>query len=322
MHTACGWRLDEAGIPATLRGMESKLVRAFIKVAEMGTITAAASKLGLTQPALSRRIRTLEEELGVELLKREAHSVSLTPAGQVLFRDGRKWLAMGAQVRQRVCEAGHGAILRVGYSPSLAGPFLGLALERFNQIHPKVRVQLSDLSTAEMKDGLIAGRLDLIVTVFEEKEEGLEWELLECRPWRLAVAMRHRFAEASAVDVAQVAQEGLLMYAREGYPDYWKRVGEYFAEQGISPRVVGEFDGFSSLAMAVEAGIGVAMVANAGQDANRPGIRFVALEPSPSAIRVGVGWGKSPTPACQVLIQELKASARSSGGEATEGGEL
>ncbi|GAA5483057.1 LysR family transcriptional regulator [Haloferula sargassicola] len=290
--------------------MDSKLVRAFLAVVDAGSITAAARKLGLTQPALSRRIQALEEELGVPLLERGAHSVSISPAGRVLERDGRKWLAMGAQVRQRVVSAGLGESLRVGYSPSLAGDLLGPALERFSQLHPRVRVQLSDLSTAEMKDALKEGDLDLIVTVPDPSDgAGIHWEPVLQRELRLAVSLGHRLAKLDRVAVSELAEESLLMFAREGYPDYWRRVGAFFAEQGISPRVVGEFDGLSSLSMAVQAGIGVALMADRGPDRSLPGLTLLSLHPDPQPICVSAGWRNEPQAPARVLIEELKRSA-------------
>ncbi len=287
--------------------MDSKSVQAFLKVVEEGTITAAARKMRLTQPALSRRIKALEEELGVALFERGAHSVSLAPAGRVLERDGRKWLAMGAQVRQKVLAAGRGEMLRIGYAPSLAGELLGPALERFGQLHSKVRVQLSDLSTAEMKRDLLAGELDLIVTVPEERDgSGIYWEPVLRRAWSVAVGRGHRLAEKREVAASELASENLLMFAREGYPDYWRRVGDFFADHGVSPRVVGEFDGFSSLAMAVEAGIGIALIADSGSGRSHPGLHQLRLVPPPEPICVAVGWHREPTAPCLVLVEELK----------------
>ena len=72
--------------------MELRLVRAFLAVATEGSITAAAARLHLTQSALSRQIKALEDELGVALLERGAHSITITPAGEILVRDGTRWV--------------------------------------------------------------------------------------------------------------------------------------------------------------------------------------------------------------------------------------
>src|SRR5688572_27786723 len=110
--------------------MELRQLQLFLAAAEEGSITGAAKRMHLTQPALSRQIKALEEELGVELFTRGAHSVTLTPAGGVLQEEGRKLLERAERVVKLVRASAEGEPLRVGYAPSLAGPLLGLALER------------------------------------------------------------------------------------------------------------------------------------------------------------------------------------------------
>ena len=82
--------------------MELRQVRLFLAAAEEGSITAAARRMNLTQPALSRQIKALEEELGVELFTRGAHSVALTPAGRVLAEEGGKLLDRAERVVTRM----------------------------------------------------------------------------------------------------------------------------------------------------------------------------------------------------------------------------
>ncbi|BCX48861.1 LysR family transcriptional regulator [Haloferula helveola] len=290
--------------------MEFRQVRAFLAVAEEGSMTAAARRLHLTQPAVSRQIKALEDELGVELLSRSAHSVSLTPAGEVLAKDGTRWVEMAERMAQRVREVAAGGVLRVAYAPSLAGSLLGLALERFAQRHPKVRVQLFDCTTAEMKAGLQEGRYDLIVAVPGEREAGrIDWEPVLRRPWRLAMP-ESPGGEAGPVAVESLKGARLLVYQRDDYPDYWQRVRAYFQAQGVAPVVVGEFDGWSSLRMAVEGGLGVALVAEQDAGGGRLVLRELEPPPEPICVAVGTAVGTEPDMACRVLANELKGAAR------------
>ncbi|RYD27744.1 MAG: LysR family transcriptional regulator, partial [Verrucomicrobiaceae bacterium] len=148
---------------ASIASMELRQLKHFVAVGEAGSITAAAKKLRLTQPALSRQIKALEEELDTTLLERGAHSIQFTPAGEVLLAEARKLVKFSDAMIEKVKSTAIGEPLRVGYAPSLAGEFLSIAIERFTQFHPRVRVSLYDWSSAEMKAGLEAGKLDLIV---------------------------------------------------------------------------------------------------------------------------------------------------------------
>src|SRR5664279_876238 len=103
-----------------LATMELRQLRYFIAAAEEGNISRAAKKIFLTQPALSRQIKALEEEIGQCLLERQAHSIRLTNAGEILLREARELLQHADRVVERVRIAGRGVGLRVGYAPSLA----------------------------------------------------------------------------------------------------------------------------------------------------------------------------------------------------------
>lgn len=163
--------------------MELRQLRYFIAVAEESNISRAARKMFLTQPALSRQIKALEEENGQCLLERQAHSIRLTPAGEALLREARELLQHADLVLERVRAAGRGLRLRVGYAPSLAAGILTAAVECFTQTHPNARVELFDLSTAEMLAGLESGKLDVALTVGQGRDtRGLKWTPLVRAP--------------------------------------------------------------------------------------------------------------------------------------------
>ena len=92
-----------------LPGMELRQLRYFVAVAEEGNISRAAKRIFLTQPALSRQIKALEDEIGQCLLERQAHSIRLTPVGEALLREARELLQHAEQVLERVRAAGRGA---------------------------------------------------------------------------------------------------------------------------------------------------------------------------------------------------------------------
>lgn len=292
--------------------MELKQLRHFVTVVDEGGISAAARRLGMTQPALSRQIKALEEDLGVVLLDRGARSFALTPAAETLVADARKLLDYCDAMAARVRAAAGGRPLRIGYSPSLASDFLPLAIERFSQLHPGVRVSLSDTSSMEMQRALIAGKLDMMVTVPCATAEAIGWTTLRTCGWRLAVSPRHRLASANVVGPEDLANERLLLYDREQYPDYWARVTGYFKEHRIQAKVAGEFDGISSLAAAVEANLGCAVVAESSRFPHVGDRRVLTIpmrpQPEPVLIAAGV-LSRDVPPHVLAFIEELKIQA-------------
>ena len=146
--------------------MELRHLRYFTAVGSLENISRAAARLPVSQPALSRQIRDLEDELGFPLLQRTARSVQLTEAGRVFFDEAKAVLARVDQAvaAARVAAAGQGAELHIGYAQT---PTLGLlpqALRLFQERHPGVRVRLHDLATREMDAQGVELRLQIAVT--------------------------------------------------------------------------------------------------------------------------------------------------------------
>jgi DNA-binding transcriptional LysR family regulator len=289
--------------------MELRQLQLFLAAAEEGSITAAAKRMHLTQPALSRQVKALEEELGVELFTRGAHSVNLTPAGSALLEEGRKLLERAERVVKQVRATAEGEPLRIGYAPSLAGPLLGHALERFSQIHPRVRVQLSDCSSAEMRDGLIQGNLDVVVTVpWEGDTQSVQWTTIRRHRMGLAVPESHPLAKKKKIPLADLDGQKLLLYSRTDYPEYWQAVTRLFREHGLQAKVAGEFDGVTSLGAALAAGLGVALVV-LGTRFDRVVTRPLDPEPEPVCVAAGMPLGRDISPVVEVFVGEIRAVA-------------
>src|SRR5271155_3857791 len=106
--------------------MELRHLRYFVVVAEEQNVTRAAERLHVSQPPLSRQMRDLEEELGVELFRRTAKSLALTEAGKIFLPEARAVLLRAEQAVQtvRAMAKGERGQLRVGYAPSLTVEFL------------------------------------------------------------------------------------------------------------------------------------------------------------------------------------------------------
>lgn len=295
--------------------MELRQLKHFLAVGETGSITAAAKKLRLTQPALSRQIKALEEEIDTPLLERGAHSIQLTPAGEVLMAEAKKLVRFSDAMLEKVKAAATGEPLRVGYAPSLAGEFLSIAIERFTQIHPRVRVSLHDWSSAEMRTGLTEGKLDLIVaTPCDGVHEAVRWYPLRNYNWQLVTHASHPLAELKEIRASDLDGEKLLLYDREHYPDYWDRVTGFFREHGLQAKVGGEFDGVSSLVAALEGNLGIALLAESSPidtgKKQRLLTRPLLDQPTPISVAAGVAPLQEASAQLLSFIEELKRAAK------------
>ena len=296
--------------------MELRQLRYFVAVAEEANISRAAQKMFLTQPALSRQIKALEEEIGQCVLERQAHSIHLTPVGEALLREARDLLQRADQVLERVRAAGRGVRLRVGYAPSLATGILSLAVEAFTHKHPTARVEIFDLSTKEMRTGLENEELDVAVTVgMERAARGLRWKPLLRTPWHLAVNEHHALRHRARVTPAEVARQPLLMFCQRDYSEYWDIITSWLRKHRHRPNIVGEYDGIHSLLAAVESGLGVGIVtARAGKlIPGRVRLRTLLDGPDPLCISAGFRAERAADKPLGVLIEELRLAAEGLG---------
>src|SRR6267378_3805065 len=207
--------------------MELRHLRYFVGVAEEENVSRAALKLHVSQPALSRQVSDLEEELGFLLLERSAKSVRLTEAGRAFLTEARAVLqrAEDAVKAARAIATGSGE-LHIGYAPSLTARILPATLRAFQAELPNVRVRLHDLSTEEMLAGLREGELQIAfaVRLTPAMLRGLRFEELARDPMCLAVTPKHPLAARRAVTLAEIATEPLITYNRKDYPDAYENL--------------------------------------------------------------------------------------------------
>lgn len=292
--------------------MELRQLRYFVAVAETGNISRAAQKIFLTQPALSRQIKALEEEIGQCLLERQAHSIRLTRAGEALLREARNLLQRADAMPQAIRAAGQSVRLRVGYAPSLASGLLSIAVEQFKQKHPAATVELFDLSTKEMLAGLEGESLDVALTVGRERDgHGLRWVQLSRASWQLAVNRQHPLARCARVTPAQAAREPLLVFCQRDYPEYWDVVMGWLREHRQRPAIAGEYDGVTSLLAAVESGLGVALVttSTARLVPKRVRLKTLSAAPKPLCIAAGHRASRTTEKPLAVFLEELRHAA-------------
>lgn len=288
--------------------MDLRKLRYFMEVAEQGSITKAAGALRMTQPALSRQVRAFEDEMGWPLLDRGARSIRLTRQGQVVLREGKRIHKAVDAALGRMRQELEGAVIRIGYAPSLGGSLLKKAMGCFVQRHEDVRIVLKDLSSEEMLGEVLSGDLDLMIGVRTGKE-GMAWQDLNRKRLVMAVPKGHELAKRRAIKASDLKGRRLLLLSRRDYPEYWASVTSYFSEHGVNAKVAGEFDGIESLGVALQAGVGIAMVAETAEIGK--GVRLIHMKPEPHGVRVAVGWrdDRSLDPVAQAFVNELVLTA-------------
>jgi DNA-binding transcriptional LysR family regulator len=291
--------------------MELRHLRYFVVVAEEQNVTRAAERLHLSQPPLSRQIRDLEEELGVELFRRTAKSVALTQAGKIFLIEARGILLQAEKAVQtvRAIASGEHGQLRVGYAPSLTVELLPRTLREFERASPGIRVTLHDLSTQECVQRLSQGSLDVALTVHPcpSAMRGLQFENLKGYAPVCAVAATHPLALKKSVRIAQLERERFIVLSAEDYPEYLAQIRHVF-HSSFEPQIGQECDSTTGLIAAVEAGRGVAIVASSIKCLAGPHVRLLTLKPAIAPIFLGVLRAKTANPARDRFIVAVKTA--------------
>jgi DNA-binding transcriptional LysR family regulator len=299
--------------------MEMRHLRYFIAVAKVENVSRAALKLHVSQPALSRQIRDLEDEIGFKLFERSAKSLRLTNAGRVFLKEAQDVIQRasdGVAAARAIAAGGRGEI-HVGYAPSLTSRILPPTLRVFQAGVPGVRVKLHDLSTEEMLTGLHNGKLQLALTVKPAPSNlrGLRFHELVRDAIRVALPLEHPLARRRTVRLADVANEPMVIYSREDYPEYFESLGDLLSPTKTKPRVTEEHDSVTSLIAAVEAGTGIAIVSESIGCIAGLRLKLAPLSPAPPPIIVGAVW---PARALSPAAERFLEAARQCSGKRTE----
>jgi LysR family transcriptional regulator, benzoate and cis,cis-muconate-responsive activator of ben and cat genes len=292
--------------------MELRHLRYFVAVAEEENVSRAALKLHVSQPGISRQIRDLEDEIGVQLFERSAKSVRLTAAGKVFLAEACAVLQRASEAveKARAISGGAAGEINIGYAPSLTVQILPAALRKFQEQFPNVRVALHDLSTEEMLAQLGEKKLQIALTVRPPTKllRGLRFEELARYAMCVAVAPNHPLAKTKTIRLEAVAREPLIAYSRKDYPEYHAMLGKLFAPAGIKPRIAGEHDSVTSLIAAVESGGGFALVPECLACMVGARLKLIPLRDGPPPMPVGAIWREeSATGLAEHFVAAAKA---------------
>jgi len=168
--------------------VELDQLRNFLRVAERQNFTRAAEDLAMSQPALSRSIQRLEEELGQPVFERKTRSVSLTDAGLLLQSRAQQVLAILEDTRAEITDDGQSGRIRVGAIPTIAPYFLPEVLQRFSREFPKATLLVQENTTDTLLKSCTQGEIDLAILAlpiparYLDVDELFEEELLLVLP--------------------------------------------------------------------------------------------------------------------------------------------
>ncbi|MEM8751043.1 MAG: LysR family transcriptional regulator [Pseudomonadota bacterium] len=259
--------------------MELRHLRYFVAVADHGGISHAAERLHVAQPAVSRQIRDLEAEIGVDLLLREGRRVVLTDAGRIFAERARAILANSKDAvdEARRVSKGQSGTLRIGLleSASWAG-HLPRALNRFARTYPDIRLDIVPLGSVNQIEALLAGEID---AGFVYRQENLVEDALSILPLDVddvvvAASTDLHFDTDGPLDFEDIDGLPIVAFPRAVAPAYYDALFDGLNSIGLDPVVVQEAENETTMLSLVSAGVGCAFVNSANMNRPPSGVQF------------------------------------------------
>jgi DNA-binding transcriptional LysR family regulator len=296
--------------------VELRQLEHFVAVAEDGSFTRAARRLGYVQSALSVSIQSLERELSVRLLDRTTHRVSLTEAGRTLLPGARSTLAAAAGLRDEAA-AVNGVLLgrlRVGVMQAFTALNVPRLLGEFHREHPQVELTIRPASggSAELLSSVATGELDLAFVAVVDLPRGLRALPLVSEALYLisreADAPRHRHP----VKLTELAAATFV-----DFPIGWgirTVVDRAFAQLGVDRHVGIEVADTSMYLQLVREGLGVGLLTQSLMSGDPHGLHAHPVTPAPSWDIAVVTRGESSiSPAAAAFVELLQLSPDAGG---------
>jgi DNA-binding transcriptional LysR family regulator len=265
--------------------VDIRKLRHFIAAAEERSINAAARRLNITQPPLTRQIQALEEELGVPLFTRANWGIELTPAGRELLSYARDISAHVDMVTEKIKRIGAGmeGHLELGVYGSAMLDFVPEVLRRFAQSHPDVRVSLSVGRKDRQIDALRQGRILVAIDRYFPDTPGLRFEAIATESVMVAVNEANPLAEKDGITVADLRGEALV---GEQGTSILSAVAATFLSHDFQPRIEHRAPDMITAAIFVSYGLGCALVPESLKRFQLPNVvyRPLLVEPAQKTI--------------------------------------
>ena len=286
----------------------------FIAVARCLSFTEAARSLFMTQPALSRQIQAMEEELGTRLFVRDKKALKLTPGGSVLYNGLPAFLKQYEDLMNdaRNANRGHEGRLRIGildvYDISELFPAV---MSGFQENYPQIRLSLERFSLGELPELLYDGRLDIICTYGFSLFDKPDLMTVDVQKFDSCIMLNrnHPLADKPDLTLDDLKQERFVQLGSEASQEGYQYISSLLGKGGISPEVT-QVQKNEDVLLWVEMGLGVAVTSNRTIERHNPRVVVRELNmPEVKGHDVTIAWHRNNYNPAIALFMELMENA-------------
>jgi DNA-binding transcriptional LysR family regulator len=296
--------------------MDFRSLLEFAVVAEELHFGRAAKRLNTVQPAVTRRIQRLEDELQFQLFYRSNRRVQLTTAGSVFLQESRSLLAsLDAAVRHgRLAAQGNTGWINIGFVGSAILELLPAVLRSFRKHSPEVRLTLSDMTSVEQLLALQQNRIHVgFIRGPVSVERALHYETVAREPLVVALPKNHPLAKRSRLRTGMLASEGFILFPHHPMSAWEVLVRHVCKQAGFEPSIVQRTVQIQTAISLVSAGIGIALVPQSAKHFMEQGVIYRTLADTESVELVLAYRENEVSPIVQNFVSVVRDVVRRNG---------
>ena len=274
--------------------LEYRHLKYFLAVAEELHYRKAAEKLYISQPGLSRQIKQLEDNLGIELFKRHNRSVVLTESGKYLQTEISKNLKSleGIINHAKLINDGKDGNLQFGYVGSAMQEIIPNLLIDLNQKYPNITFGLKEMDNQRQIESLLSNDIDLGFVRLERVPRSLEMKPIIKESFCLVLPKIHQISTKNFTNLKQLKNESFILFDPKYSASYHEKVMQIFDDCGFSPIISHNTIHASSIYKLVENGFGISIVPKSLTNFNNKNIQFIELDKIKQQTTLSIVWNK------------------------------
>ena len=285
-------------------------IKYFISASEFSSFSKAAEQNYISQAAMSQQISSLEKELDVKLFNRSHTQISLTEEGQIFYEESKKILKQYNRALDKIVtfKKKNKKTISIGYSSALEKDILVSALQGI-KLADSLKLKFNYLSLPELKQGLMDGWLELVLTLNTDFPSVIEKRIIFTGEIVVGVSKNHKLAKKITVETGDLKREKFIMFEGGDNEKVAEKIIEHCLRDGFRPDVVETVSSMEDLALLVQLNEGIAFFPNTQQYICNDNIQFVQMKETLHKLEICVAWKKKEQiPEVKELIKALDQS--------------
>lgn len=263
--------------------MDFRHIKYFIAVAEELNIGRAALKLHISQPPLTRQIKQLEDELGVQLFQRNPRGVELTQVGEMFYAEAKNIRSLLDSAVERTSRAGQGKLgrLDIAFFGSAIFSAIPQILQHFRKNYPDVNVALHAMTKQEQIQALRQKRITIGITRLPANFPDISSQTIINEDLYIAVCTSSPISKKKAISLRELSGQQLIVFPNAGRPNFADRVMKICSSNGFTPSISHVVADANLGVALVAAGYGICLVPASVATLSLPNVVYIPIKERP-----------------------------------------